>query len=366
MPACDSGTLLRWNLAGFFTASVNPISPTLQMRYLEFVGATPSQSVGRAVQAAVQEVMPAVSEAVLPVESTDGAAILLDPILLDQLWQESGAELCEFGRKEFSELLLQLGSARNYGLPNQSIPSPREQAAFFRNLKLADLVLAQACAKGSEPAWERFLALYHQPLTRAAIAISGSQTLGRDMADALYAELYGLNTRDGQRRCPLESYQGRGSLLSWLRTTLAQRHVDHHRRSFREQPLDDAVSDPAAPEPQPEPGPVQIVALRNAVQKALERREPEDRFLLSAYYLDGRTLLQIAMLIRVHEATVSRKLHRLTGELRKQVLRNLQDSGMSKPAALEALGTDPRDLDLNLKKLLQFSQFPAFPEKAGR
>jgi len=43
---------------------------------------------------------------------------------------------------------------------------------------------------------------------------------------------------------------------------------------------------------------------------------------------------------------------------------------MSKPSAQEALGaTDPRDLsdvDLNLKKLLQFSQLPTFPEKAGR
>jgi RNA polymerase sigma-70 factor (ECF subfamily) len=293
----------------------------------------------------------------------------MDPTLLDQLWQESGAELYEFNRKEFCDLLLQVGASHNFGLTGQSSPSPKEQAAFFLNLKLADLALARACAKGSEPAWERFLALYQQPLTRTAIAISGSETLGRDMADALYAELYGLNTRDGQRRCPLESYQGRGSLLGWLRTTLAQRHVDHHRRSFREQPLDDAVSDPAAPDPQPEPAQAQLAVLSKAVQKALELREPEDRFLLAAYYLDGQTLLQIGKLIRVHEATVSRKLHRLTGELRKQVLRNLQDSGMSKRAAQEALASDPRDLsdlNLNLKNLLQFSQLPTFSEKAGR
>jgi len=38
---------------------------------------------------------------------------------------------------------------------------------------------------------------------------------------------------------------------------------------------------------------------------------------------------------------------------------------MSRRAAEEALGADPRDLDINLKKLLQSSQSDAFQEKAA-
>ncbi len=106
-----------------------------------------------------------------------------------------------------------------------------QQAAYFRGLRLGDLVLARACAAGNERAWERFVAIYREPLVRAAIAITSSDTLGRELADQLYAELFGLTTRDGERRCPLESYRGRGSLMGWLRTTLAQRHVDHYRRT---------------------------------------------------------------------------------------------------------------------------------------
>ena len=87
--------------------------------------------------------------------------------------------------------------------------------------------------------------------------------------------------------------------------------------------------------------------------------------LLAAYYLDGRTLLQIAHVLHVHEATVSRKLKRVCEEIHKQVVKNLQNAGMSRRAADEALGADPRDLDLNLKKLLQYSQSDAFKEKAG-
>jgi RNA polymerase sigma-70 factor (ECF subfamily) len=69
--------------------------------------------------------------------------------------------------------------------------------------------------------------------------------------------------------------------------------------------------------------------------------------------------------LSVHEATVSRRLRRVTDGLRKKVLRNLEDAGLSRRAAEEALGADPRDLDLNLKKLLQYSQSDAFQEKAA-
>ena len=142
-------------------------------------------------------------------------------------------------------------------------------------------------ARGSD-----FIAVYRQPLLRAAIAITGSETLGRDLADQLYAELYGLTERDGERRCPLASYRGRGSLLGWLRTTLAQRHVDHHRRTRREEPLEEF--DAPAPDPAPEQPARELSLLERAIEEALESAEAEDRFLLAAYYLDGQTLKQIA------------------------------------------------------------------------
>jgi RNA polymerase sigma-70 factor (ECF subfamily) len=228
-------------------------------------------------------------------------------------------------------------------------------------------VLARACAAGDEGAWEHFIARCRQPLIRAAIAITGSETLGRELADQLYAELYGLNTRDGERRCPLLSYRGRGSLMGWLRTTLAQRHVDHLRRSRRLKSLDETVEEMDAPaaEIAPQPHARALSQLDRAIEDALRGRDAEERYLLAAYYLDEQTLLQIARVLGVHEATVSRKLKRATEDTRKQVLRNLERSGLSRRAAVEALGADPRDLNVNLKKLLQNSQTKAFKEQAA-
>src|SRR5208283_2119018 len=100
------------------------------------------------------------------------------------------------------------------------------------------------------------------------------ETLGRDLADQLYAELYGLNMREGERRCPLLSYRGRGSLMSWLRTTLAQRHVDRRRRSRREQPLEE-IDVPAADVSQQTPS-SELSQLEQAIEHALEERNAEE------------------------------------------------------------------------------------------
>ena len=209
------------------------------------------------------------------------------------------------------------------------------------------------------------MAQYAAPLTRAAIAISGSETVGRDLADAFYAELYGLNTRDGERKCPLDSYRGRGSLLGWLRTTLAQRFVDHYRRTYREQALDEEVHDAPSSRVTADPEPGVLDSLRQAVKAALHDQPAEERFLLAAYYVDERTLAEIGKVLHVHEATISRRLKRATDAVRKQLMRNLERGGMNRKAAEEALGTDPRDLDLkmDLRKLLQSREPGPFKEQ---
>lgn len=294
---------------------------------------------------------------------TPAAQIAVHSALLDELWQECGAGRWGLQRNEFDRIIL-------LALEGQSLAPTgtnygQMPGAVLRSLKLPDLVLARACAAGNERAWEYFMAQYGQPLTRAAIAISGSETVGRDLVDAFYAELYGLKTRDGERKCPLDSYRGRGSLLGWLRTTLAQRFVDHYRRTYREQALDEEVHDAPSSDGKMDPEPGVLVALGEAVKTALKDQPAEERFLLAAYYVDGRTLAEIGKVLHVHEATISRRLRRATDAVRKQLVRNLEKGGMSRKAAEEALGTDPRDLDLkmDLRKLLQSKEPGPFQEQ---
>lgn len=286
----------------------------------------------------------------------------LSGLEIQELWREAEADSVGLNEDELATVLLTIGVKYNYGLPLGSVTAPQQIADFWRSLQLRDLALAHACALGRESAWQQFVARYRDTLIQAAISMTSSGATGRELADSLYADLFGLTDRDGQRRSPLAYYSGRGSLKGFLRATLAQRNVDHHRRTNRETSLEThelpAVSPGATPT-------TEILSrLSHALSMTFGQLMEEDRFLLSASFLDRRTLLEISRVLGVHEATVSRRLQRLTARLHDGLLENLQASGLSKAAAEEALDTDPRDLNVNLRLLLQASQRGTFLEQA--
>lgn len=280
---------------------------------------------------------------------------------IEEFWQAAGAESFGLTRDEFDRLLHAVGTKCNHGLPPGTSPGRAQIENFRRALHLQDLVLAGACALGRDVAWQEFLKRFRAPLTRAATAIAGSASAGEELADSLYSEMFGLTERDGRRVSPLASYSGRGSLMGFLRATLAQRNVDRHRRTMREMPLE--ANDPPAAAHSQTPSQEVVVRLEQSLKETLADTAPEERFMLSAWFLDQRTLLEISRVMGVHEATISRRLQRLTARLHDELLRKLTAAGMSGAAAREALGTEPGDLDINLRKLLQSSQTGAFPDQ---
>ncbi len=296
-------------------------------------------------------------------QSRDSADQELPQTLLQELWLTAKAADGGLTCDELGAALYAVGTKFNYGLPSAARADRSQKADFLRALRLEDLALATACVLGREVAWRRFLNLYRASLTQAAVAITSSSTLGHDLADSLYSELYGLREVEGQRRSPLASYSGRGSLLGWLRTTLAQRYVDHHRRTHRESPLD--TLDPPVLAPEPTPVGEDLTDLARAITSTLQGLSAEERFLLCSYFLDRQPLAQVARVLHVHEATISRRLKRLLTDLRKRLLQQLQAGGLSKRAAEEALGHDPRDLEINLRALLQSSQTTSFSEQTA-
>ena len=116
--------------------------------------------------------------------------------------------------------------------------------------------------------------------------------------------------------------------------------------------------------PDPEPIPSSDSRLSRATDQALGMLPAEDRLILSAYFLDGRTLAEIARMLGVHESTISRKLDKLAKSLRKQIITALTRGGMSRRQAEEALEVDVRDLQVDIRRsLAQEQPTPAFSEK---
>jgi RNA polymerase sigma-70 factor, ECF subfamily len=290
-------------------------------------------------------------------------AEMLPATFIQQLWKQAEAESCGLALEDFASILQSVGAKCNYGLPHDAPADLGQKESFLRSLHLSELALAHACALGRASAWERFLKLYRASLVQTAVRITGSASLGEELADALYAELYGLRERDGERQSPLASYSGRGTLLSWLRATLVQRHRDHWRRSHREAPID-GVDYPAPAAALPVPG--ELAVLTSVIAQILTGLAPADRFLLAAYYLDRQTLQQIGRTLDVHEATISRRLKRLAADLHDRLIAELERRGLSKAAAKEALGADPRDLEINVCALLQASQRTSFSQQGDQ
>ncbi len=278
--------------------------------------------------------------------------------MITGLYEKSG----NFGlsREHFAAILSQI--AAKY-LPSGA--SSQETAELCASLRVEELALARACAAGHERAWEIFMARYREKLYDIAAYIAKESSAARELADSLYADLYGTTTREGQRVSKLASYTGRGSLEGWLRTVMAQEFVNRYRRQRRLVSLEEESEDGhefAAKEPD------QAVAadprVEAATDQVLSALPPEDRFILASYYLDERTLAEIARTLAVHESTVSRKLDRLAKSVRKQILAALEQKGMSRRQAEESLQVDVRDLRLNIRdRVAQEPGPPTFSEK---
>jgi RNA polymerase sigma-70 factor, ECF subfamily len=268
--------------------------------------------------------------------------------LLAELHEKSGCAKIGLAPEFFAVILCEV--ATKY-LPADTTHS--DARTFLLTLRIEELALAQACAAGNNSAWEIFLTRYREKLYQSALRIAREDSAARDLADSLYAELYGTSTRDGERLCKLASFTGRGSLEGWLRTVLAQEFVNRYRRTKRLVSLDEESEDGAQfAAPQPEPVPSADSRLESATDAALASLDSEDRMVLAAYYLDGRTLAEIARMLGVHESTISRKVDKLAKSLRKKILAGMMQQGMARRQAEEALEVDVRDLQVDIRRSL--------------
>ena len=277
------------------------------------------------------------------------------------LYERSGAAAYGLDCEQFVAILKDV--QQKY-LPQASADQARE---FCTGLRLEELALARGCAAGNDRAWQDFIARFRQKLHGMALHITRDNTHAAELADSLFADLYGVNPRAGVRNSKLTFYTGRGSLEGWLRTVMAQEFINRYRKQKRmvslEEQTEEGVQFAAA---EAAPAGTFDQRLESATDQALGELSSEDRFVLAAYYLDGRTLAEIARALGLHESSISRRLDRISGGLRKRILACLRERGMSHAQAAEALETDVRDLQLDLRtRLTQDSRIQAFP-KEGR
>jgi RNA polymerase sigma-70 factor, ECF subfamily len=257
-----------------------------------------------------------------------------------------------------------------YLLADEPEAGDRAVAAFVNGLQVDDLCLIVACERGDQDAWKDLVENHGATVRSAARAASGNEEAAEDLAQSIWAELHGLRPRaDGTPAGKLAYYSGRGSLAGWLRAVVGQLAIDQHRKQARlVQTEDDADFDRLAQHASGAQGSFAVTEaadpeeelarkssgsqLELALRRAIGELKDEDRLLVKLYYFDDLRLREAGALLGVHEATASRRLARIQGDLRKRVESILlREHQWTKKETEQAFAEAVEDLDADLEPL---------------
>ena len=276
-------------------------------------------------------------------------------------------------------------SVEKYVLKHQPSASAQEIAAFIDSLHADDLCLVIACQHADQTAWGELVEGYGATVRSAARAASPNEDRAEDLAQSIWAELHGLKVRDdGQPAGKLAYYSGAGSLGGWLRAVVGQLAIDRHRREARLiQTEEDADLDRLAQDgngkseaagvfhsaANPEEALSQTMAaaaVETALAQSIADLEHEDRLLMKLYYFDGMRLREAGAVLGVHEATASRRLTRIHGEVRKRVEALLmKEHGWTQAEATRSLSQVASSLQMAVEPLLASQTKPALENSPG-
>jgi RNA polymerase sigma-70 factor (ECF subfamily) len=260
---------------------------------------------------------------------------------------------------------------KKYVLRDEPEAAAARIAKFIDGLRADDLCLVVACERADERAWDDLINSFRATVLSAARGASANEDAAEELAQSVWAELYGLRaTGDGKAGGKLAYYSGCGSLGGWLRAVVSQLAVDRHRKTSRlVQTEEDADFDRLAHEPTAGDDGFQVAAtpdperalahaesaraLHDALARVVAGLSAEDRLLIKLYYFDGLRLREAGAVLGVHEATASRRLTRLHSEVREGVEKILTaERGWTREEARRALADSAEHTDADLAPLL--------------
>ena len=268
----------------------------------------------------------------------------IDPALVRDLYRKAGGQRWHLSLDAWATALTASAERALGGRPHAA----GDVLRYLSGLHLEDLALGCACAAGREDAWAHFVDAYRPVLYRAADSCDPGGG-ARELADSLYADLYG----EGGRQSLFRYFHGRSRLSTWLHSVMVQRFAAQIRAQKHQQPIPDdespqalaAVQQPVDPQREGH-----LTALRTALSQAIGALEARDRLRLSCYYADELTLAEIGRVLKEHEATVSRHLARTRLVIKVDVSRRLRDeAGLSDDTIAEcfaSMAADAGSLDL--------------------
>jgi RNA polymerase sigma-70 factor, ECF subfamily len=221
-------------------------------------------------------------------------------------------------------------------------------------LRVTDLYLACACASAHGPA----LAAFEASCMGVVDVALARMDLPRDAVDEVKQIVRRLLLVADGRQPRIVEYAGRGDLRGWIRVTAAREALRLIRRSRTEVPVEadelersvPTTDDPALQYLKD----VYRAEFKAAFGEAMASLSDRERNLLGHQFVDGLTLDEIAVLYRVHRATIARWIARARAHVLRRTQAALRTRLRVEPAQMESImRLIESRLDVSLPPLLR-------------
>jgi RNA polymerase sigma-70 factor (ECF subfamily) len=225
-----------------------------------------------------------------------------------------------------------------------------ENAEALASLRIEELALALACARGDAGALRAFEQHHGRDIALALARAGVEPAAVDDVAQLVRSRLF---VGDPPR---IAAFSGRGELANWVRTVAVRVAISSRRGRA---PLDRATA--SVPSRLPIDDDPELAWLREhhragfkaAFSQVLSQLDDEERALLRFKFLDGLTLEELAQLFGTHRATIARRVARLRDQLAEDLCAAFGTQPGITRAQLESIARLLRaDLDLSLSRLL--------------
>jgi RNA polymerase sigma-70 factor (ECF subfamily) len=228
---------------------------------------------------------------------------------------------------------------------------PRGSRAAVEKVRAPDLYLAYRCSL-SDPVALRLLEGRYLERIRGHLAGLRRDAAFADDALQRFRETLFLPSPSGPPK--IATYSGRGALSGWLRMVAVRAALQLLRASGVEIPDGAAIARTAAPDPELDHLRARYRAeFGEAFKATLAALSEEQRNALRLHYLDGKSLIEIGKLLKVHRVTVGRWVQGARQTLLEETRARLKARlGMDSGELDSAMGLIASRLDLTLSSLL--------------
>ena len=175
-----------------------------------------------------------------------------------------------------------------------------------------DLQLIEAVLQGNQPAFQRLVAQYQYFVFTIALRIVKSREEAEEVAQDVFLKVYKT----------LGQFEKKSKFSTWLYTVAWRTAID---RARHKQILTDSIDDEEGAFGQiatPDETPLQAVQhsdLQQQLQQAIQQLRPDDAALITLYYLNEKSVKEIADITGLTETNIKTKLYR-TRELLREYL----------------------------------------------